>query len=60
MYDRWGKKVFASTAYSNNWDGKIQDSSGSASNELISAGVYFYALEAPDGSKNNGYIQVVR
>jgi gliding motility-associated-like protein len=60
VYDRWGKKVFASTAYTNNWDGKIQDSSGSPTNELISAGVYFYALEAPDGSKNNGYIQVVR
>jgi len=56
VYNRWGKKVFGSTFYKNNWDGKIQDSSG----ELIPEGVYFYTLESHNGAKNNGYIQVVR
>jgi len=60
VYDRWGKKVFASTSYKNNWDGKIQNSTGEPTNELVPEGVYFYTLESPNGNKNNGYIQVVR
>jgi gliding motility-associated-like protein len=60
VYNRWGKKVFASTAYKNNWDGKIQNSTGEPTNELVPEGVYFYTLESSNGTKNNGYIQVVR
>ena len=59
VYDRWGRKVFGSTEYKNNWDGKIQNSTGEPTNELIQAGVYFYTLESLNGAKNNGYIQVV-
>ena len=60
VYDRWGKKVFGSTFYKNNWDGKIQNSSEEPTNELVPDGVYFYTLESPNGNKNNGYIQVIR
>lgn len=60
VYDRWGKKVFGSTFYKNNWDGKIQNSYGEPTNELVPDGVYFYTLESPNGTKNKGYIQVVR
>ncbi len=59
IYDRWGKLVFSSTAYKNNWSGKIQAEEGVESVNRVDAGVYFYVLESPDGAKSKGYIQLV-
>jgi len=47
--NRWGKEVFASKAYQNDWDG-----SG------VSDGIYFYRLEVPAGSPLTGWVEIVR
>ena len=60
IFDRWGTLVFSSSAYKNNWSGKIQAEEGVESGNRVDAGVYFYVLESPNGVKKNGYIQLVR
>jgi gliding motility-associated-like protein len=47
IYDRWGKKVFESSNYNNEWKG-----------EGVSDGTFFYILDVPDDKKYNGYITV--
>lgn len=50
IYNRWGKKIFESSAYQNDWDG-----------EKYSDGVYFYiAKDKADGQSYKGYVQLVR
>ena len=54
IYNRWGKKVFKSENYQNNWDGK--DISG---NELVE-GVYFYTYYISENLKGQGFIHLIR
>ena len=50
IFDRWGKRVFFSDNYQNNWDGSYQG-------ELLPAGVYTYLIEFlyinPNGQQQN-------
>jgi len=48
IYDRWGKRVFESDRYQNNWP-----------TEPISAGVYFYYLQATGSKATKGNLLVV-
>lgn len=49
IYDRWGKKIYTSSNYQNNWDGSGQ-----------SDGVYYYVFVLPTGKKFAGYIQIIK
>jgi len=57
IYDRWGQKVFESTAMSLGWDGKISGSD-------CETGVYYYSLKAElsDGQqiKKGGNVTLLR
>ena len=49
VFDRWGKKVFETTAYQNDWG------------DQAAAGVYFYQLRLPNGSASyKGWVEVMR
>jgi gliding motility-associated-like protein len=43
IYDRWGKKVFYSLGYGEEWDGTLD-------NELLPAGTYYYVIEFKNGT----------
>ena len=47
IFDRWGKKVFESTNYNNEWKG-----------DGVSDGTFFYVIEVPDDKKYSGFITV--
>lgn len=49
IFDRWGKEVYTTTNYTNNWDGGDQ-----------SDGVYFYILTLNTGKKYQGYFQLIK
>ncbi|MBI3519850.1 MAG: gliding motility-associated C-terminal domain-containing protein, partial [Bacteroidetes bacterium] len=49
IFDRWGKKVFTSTNYANEWKA-----------EGLNDGTFFYILEVPDDKKYDGFVQVLR
>lgn len=49
IYDRWGKKVYESSDYPNNWNGGNQ-----------SDGVYYYVLTLPTSKKYDGYVEILR
>jgi|GEM_PF-287381 len=49
IYDRWGKEVYSSSNYTNNWGGGDQ-----------SDGVYFYVLTLNTGKKYQGYFQIIK
>ncbi|MCD9018407.1 T9SS type B sorting domain-containing protein [Parachryseolinea silvisoli] len=47
--DRWGKQVYSSNAYQNNWDAKD-----------TSDGIYFYRLKIGNGDPLTGWVEVLR
>ena len=48
VFDRWGKRVYTSSAYDLNWKGESQV-----------PGVYFYVLKNPDGNRRfSGWIEI--
>jgi gliding motility-associated-like protein len=50
IFDRWGKKVYSSFAYQNNWNGSD-----------LASGIYYYELiNGSDGKSYNGWIHVIR
>jgi gliding motility-associated-like protein len=50
IYNRWGKKIYSSDAYKNDWDG-----------EKYHEGTYFYhAKDKADGKDYSGFFQLVR
>jgi gliding motility-associated-like protein len=49
IYNRWGRKIGDWADYKNNWDGKGQ-----------SDGVYYYQITLADGSKQKGWVEIVR
>ena len=48
IWNRWGKRIFKSDNYKNDW-GKD-----------VIAGTYYYLLENPSGVKCNGWVQVLK
>lgn len=48
IYDRWGRKVFESRNYENNWMGEAEMSA-----------VYFYVLTTPEGKISKGNVLVL-
>jgi len=49
IFDRWGKQVYTTNNYQNNWNGGGQ-----------SAGVYYYVLVLPSGKKYDGFVQIIK
>jgi gliding motility-associated-like protein len=49
IYDRWGKEVYTSNNYQNDWNGGGQ-----------SDGVYYYLLSLQNGKKYKGYFQIIK
>lgn len=47
--DRWGKEVFKSSDYQNDWDGKDQEN-----------GTYFWNLNIPGSAERNGWVQIMK
>ena len=47
--NRWGKEVFVSDNYQNNWDGL-----GAAD------GIYFYRLQVADNESLTGWLEIIR
>ncbi len=54
IYDRWGKIVYESSDYQNNWEGL------SSSGAKLSDGVYYYILYLSTGKKYPGFVQLIR
>lgn len=48
IWNRWGKRIFKSEDYQNDW-GKD-----------VVAGTYYYLLESPSGVRCNGWVQVLK
>lgn len=46
VYNRWGKKIFESTDYKNDWKPELN------------SGTYYYLISVSDGRKFNGFFQV--
>lgn len=49
IFDRWGKQIYTSNNYENNWNGSGQ-----------SDGVYYYILSLSTGKKYQGYVQLIK
>ncbi len=49
IYNRWGRKVYETSEYKNNWNGEGQAS-----------GVYYYLLTDRNGAQTKGWLEVVR
>jgi gliding motility-associated-like protein len=47
--NRWGKEVFSSDNYQNNWDG-----------EGTSDGIYYYLLLPQNGEARTGWLEIIR
>ncbi|MBL7935858.1 MAG: gliding motility-associated C-terminal domain-containing protein [Bacteroidia bacterium] len=47
IFDRWGKKVYESQNYANDWNA-----------DKSSDGTYFYVLDVPDDKKYSGFITI--
>ncbi len=54
IYDRWGKKVWESNAYANQWDGK------NASGTELPDGTYYYKISCDAQDDINGSILLMR
>ncbi|MET4073758.1 gliding motility-associated C-terminal domain-containing protein [Hymenobacter sp. UYCo722] len=50
IFNRWGREVYKTTNYQNNWG---QD-------DNLAAGNYFYLLKLPDGSTRKNWFEVVK
>lgn len=49
VYNRWGKLVYESKNYQNNWGG-----------ENLSDGTYFYTMILPDGRRLQSFVMIIR
>ncbi len=55
IYDRWGKLVYHTKAYQNNWDGRNMN------NDILPDGTYYYIIEFEGASKTyKGAITILR
>ena len=53
IFDRWGKVLWKSENYYNNWNGVDQ------SNNILENGTYYYSISIDD-TKSTGWINVIR
>ncbi len=54
ILNRWGKKVFSSANYQNNWDGR-----DTSEKELVD-GVYTYKYTTEEGTTGHGFVHLIR
>ena len=56
IYDRWGRLVFTTTAYTGNWDGRSNDG------KALPMGAYYFILRLNDSlnTMHNGSITLIR
>jgi gliding motility-associated-like protein len=50
IYSRWGRQVYTTTNYQNNWGGDAS----------IASGVYYYLFKLADGTATKGWVEVVK
>jgi gliding motility-associated-like protein len=50
IHNRWGRQVFTTTNYQNNW----------GSDADIAPGMYYYLLKLADGSTTKGWVEIVK
>ncbi len=50
IFNRWGREVYRTTNYQNNWGG----------DESIAAGTYYYILQLPNGTSLRSWFEVVK
>ena len=50
VFNRWGREVYRTTNYQNNWGG----------DDNTAAGTYFYLLKLPDGTSRKNWFEVVK
>jgi gliding motility-associated-like protein len=50
IFNRWGKEVYSSNDYRNNWDGGRQ----------VTGGIYYYLLVLKKGASYKGYLEVIK
>ncbi|WP_201982051.1 T9SS type B sorting domain-containing protein [Hymenobacter rubidus] len=50
VFNRWGREVYKSTNYQNNW----------GSDDNIASGTYYYLLTLPNGTSKKGWVEVVK
>jgi len=55
IFNRWGGKVFEVTNYQNNWGG-LNNQTGSAGDEKLPAGIYYYILTYGNNEPLSGLI----
>lgn len=58
VYNRWGNRVYKSTAYKNDWDGRCTE--GIYIGQDLPVGTYYYVIVIDNGKKNVGYITISR
>lgn len=52
IYNRWGDELYSTSDYKNDWDGKYKGKS-------LPEGSYYFILEAKDGKRYQGVINIV-
>jgi len=54
IFDLWGRKIYETTAYENDWE-------GTSNTDILPAGEYFYLITSPDSDKTyKGTITILR
>ena len=50
IFNRWGREVYKTTNYQNNWGG----------DENTATGNYYFLLTLPNGSSSKGWFEIVK
>lgn len=58
VYNRWGNRVYKSTSYQNDWDGRCSE--GIYVGQDLPSGTYYYIVVIDDTDKHMGYITINR
>lgn len=58
VYNRWGNRVYKSSAYENNWDGRCTE--GVFIGQDLPVGTYYYIIIIDNKDKHVGYITINR
>ncbi|RTE54881.1 DUF11 domain-containing protein [Arenibacter aquaticus] len=62
VFNRWGKKVFETKGYKNNWDGTVSTGILNGSDTNLPVGTYFYLLDFGDAETpvKSGWLYISR
>ena len=55
IFDRWGVKIYESSSYQNDWDGRVNNS-----DRFANSGTYYYVVNASNGEVFHGYVTLIR